>query len=289
MVARSAPLPSAPMGRLEGKVAVVTGGGNGIGRAAAVRFADEGADVVIADLLEEAGKEAVAAVEAMGRRAIFVACDVSREADIDVVMQAAVDELGGLDVLMTCAGISNAGYRSGEDIAASVEVSRRRNEADADLASVFLETTHESWDEVLEVNLTGTFLAIQSAARHMAARGTGGSIITIASIAAKHPEVGGLAYCVSKAGVWMLTKHAARSLAGIGIRVNAIGPGFIDTNMTAVLKTVPGVEDRFLAKVPMNRMGRPAEIAATAAFLASEDASYTTGEMFHVDGGFYTE
>jgi NAD(P)-dependent dehydrogenase (short-subunit alcohol dehydrogenase family) len=142
---------------------------------------------------------------------------------------------------------------------------------------------------VLAVNLTGTLLAVQAAARRMADRGTGGSIITIASIAAKQPEAGTPSYSVSKAGVWMLTKFASAKLSPVGIRVNAIGPGFVDTNMTKIVHAVPELEQRVMAGIPMGRFGRVEEIANTALFLASDESSYTTGEIFHVDGGFYTE
>jgi 3-oxoacyl-[acyl-carrier protein] reductase len=141
---------------------------------------------------------------------------------------------------------------------------------------------------VIDVNLTGTFLAVQAAARHMVGAGTGGSIVTIASVAAKHPEAGPVAYAVSKSGVWMLTKHAARSLGPRGIRVNAIGPGFIDTNMTKLIGELPMVKDQFLASLPLGRFGTPEEVASTALFLASDESSYFTGEILHPDGGFFT-
>ena len=146
----------------------------------------------------------------------------------------------------------------------------------------------EEWTTVLNVNLTGTMLGIQSVARQMMTQGHGGAIVTIASIAAKVPEAGTPSYGVSKAGVWMLTKQAAMALADAGIRVNAIGPGFIKTNMTKIVQ-VTDLADRFLANVPMGRMGEPSEIASTAAFLASDDASYFTGELLHPDGGFFTD
>ena len=269
------------MGRLSGKVAVVTGGGNGIGRACCVRFAAEGADILVADLLEEPAKETVALVEALGRQAIFVPADAASPDDNETIMQRAVDELGGLDVLVTSAGISGAGYKSGEQPQISG--------AGRDPVASFTELPLTDWQAVLDVNLTGTLLAVQSAARRMHARGTGGSIITIASIAGKTPEAGTPSYSVSKAGVWMLTKFASMSLAPVGIRVNAIGPGFIDTNMTAIVRQFPELEAGFLARVPMKRFGLPEEIANTALFIASDESSYTSGEIFHVDGGYYTE
>jgi NAD(P)-dependent dehydrogenase (short-subunit alcohol dehydrogenase family) len=272
--------------RLQGKVAVVTGGGNGIGRACCERFAAEGADVVVADLMDGPGHEVVAAVEAAGRRGIFVRADAASPEDNEEVMQRAVDELGRLDVLVTSAGISGKGYVSDGDTQAQLERMAAGGSALADPVRSFTEFPLDDWQSVLDVNLTGTLLAMQSAARRMTG---GGSIITLASIAAKQPEAGTPAYSVSKAGVWMLTKFAAMTLAEVGIRVNAIGPGFIDTNMTAVVRAVPQVEERFMAHVPMGRFGTPREIADTALFLASDESSYTTGEIFHVDGGFYTE
>lgn len=271
--------------RLQGKVAVVTGGGNGIGRACCERFAVEGADVVVADVLDGPGHQVVAAVEAVGRRGIFVRADASSPEDNEATMQAAVDRFGHLDVLVTSAGISGKGYVSDGDTAAQL-ARMSENPMSADPAQAFTELALDEWHAVLDVNLTGTLLAMQSAARRMT---DGGSIITLASVAAKQPDAGSAAYSVSKAGVWMLTKSASRALASRGIRVNAIGPGFIDTNMSAVVKAVPRIEERFLGQVPMARFGTPAEIASTALFLASDDASYTTGEIFHVDGGFYTE
>ena len=146
-----------------------------------------------------------------------------------------------------------------------------------------------AWQKVIDVNLTGTFLAVLAAARRMVAGGRKGSIVTIASIAAKVPEAGPVAYAVSKAGVWMLTKHVARSLGPAGIRVNAIGPGFIDTNMTRIIGDLPEIKDQLMAAVPLGRMGSPHEIANTALFLATDESSYFTGEILHPDGGFYTD
>ena len=142
---------------------------------------------------------------------------------------------------------------------------------------------------MLDVNLTGTFLAVQAAARRMLDLGRGGSIITIASIAAKHPEAGPVAYGVSKAGVWMVTKQAAMSLGPAGIRVNAIGPGYIDTNMLAVMKTMPGAAERLISGLPLRRLGTPLDVANAALFLAGDESSYFTGEILHPDGGFVTD
>jgi len=275
------------MGRLQDKVAVVTGGANGIGRACCERFAQEGAHVVVADVADAAGKETVAAIEALGRRAVYVHADATSDDDNEEVARRAVDELGGVDVLVTAAGVSHARYESG-NVAADLKLIQEAGPAAADPARTFVDTPRADWQRVLDVNLTGTLLAIQSAARRMLDAGRGGSIVTIASIAAKHPEAGPVAYGVSKAGVWMLTKQAAKSLAPAGIRVNAIGPGFIDTNMTAIVREA-GYWDLVKGTVPLGRMGTALEVANTALFLASDESSYFTGEILHPDGGFYTD
>lgn len=274
--------------RLAEKVALVTGGGNGIGRACCVRFAEEGASVVVADVIDDAAAQTVALVEQVGATATAVHLEAGDAQSNEEAAQLAVDRYGRLDVVVTAAGISHAGYRSG-DREADIEMAVRSASALSDPAQGFLEADLDDWQRVLDVNLTGTFLAVQAAARRMVGRGEGGSVITIASIAAKHPEAGPLGYAVSKAGVWMLTKHAARSLAPAGIRVNAIGPGFIRTNMTQLIDDLEPVRDRLLSTIPMGRMGAAREIAATALFLASDEASYFTGEILHPDGGFYTE
>ena len=270
---------------LEGKVAVVTGGGNGIGRACAERFAEEGVAVVVADLLEGPGMATVDAVKERGGRAVFIATDVTDPAANDAMAARAVEDFGGVDILVTAAGISHSHYRSGEvdaDLARFAEQPLQIGRPEG-----FVGMPLEEWSTVLNVNLTGTMLGIQSVARQMIAQGHGGSIVTIASIAAKVPEAGTPSYGVSKAGVWMLTKQAAVALADASIRVNAIGPGFIKTNMTTMVQGP--IADHFLANVPMGRMGEPSEIASTAAFLASDDASYFTGELLHPDGGYFTD
>ena len=276
------------MARLEGTVAVVTGGGNGLGRACAVRFAEEGADVVLGDIQDDAMAVTVAMVEAVGRRAAAVHADAGSVADNDLLARTAVDSFGRLDVLVTAAGVSSANYVSGD----SSGITRRIYDEGAlalDPAHRFAQLSLDEWNRVFEINTTGTLLAMQAATRQMLALGSRGSIITIASIAGKHPDAGPLPYCVSKSAVVMLTKHTARQLAGAGIRVNAIGPGFIETNMTAPLVDVPELGKRMLDGVPMGRMGIPLEIANTALFLASDESSYFTGEILHPDGGFFTE
>jgi len=274
--------------RLTGKVAVVTGGGNGIGRACCTRFADEGAQVVVADILDAAAKETAAEITAAGGDAIARAVDAADQAANDAMIERAVEAFGGVDILVTAAGVSHADYVSGDterDLASFGSMAQ----ALAEPHRLLLDLDLAAWQRVLDINLTGTLLAVQAAARLMVERQRGGSIITIASIAAKVPEAGPPAYAVSKAGVWMLTKAAARSLAKAGIRVNAIGPGYIETNMTKLLTDMPMVRDLALTQIPMGRVGRPEEVANVALFLASDEASYVTGEILHPDGGFYTD
>lgn len=271
---------------LEGKVAVVTGGGNGIGRACCERFASDGADVVVADIQDDRGDEVVTSVKERGREALFVHLDAASEADNDAMIERTLERFGRVDVLVTAAGIAHAGYVSGDE--------DQQKQWFNDLVTRFgqpaaglLDLEIDAWRTVLDVNLTGTMLAVRSAARAMV-EARSGSIVTIASIAAKRPDAGPAAYSVSKAGVWMFTKAAARQLGPLGIRVNAIGPGFIETNMTAILRQPP-IVDLLMAQIPMARIGQAEEIASVASFLSGDDAAYVTGEIIHADGGFYTE
>lgn len=274
--------------RLDGKVAIVTGGANGIGRACCLRFADEGANVVIADVLEDPARAVAREVVERGRRATTVAYDAADPNSGDALVAEAVASLGGVDILVTAAGVLHGDYRSG-DMERDRAAFDRIAAGIMDPAMRIIDVSLEEWRRVLEVNLTGTFLAVQAVAAHLVTAGRSGSIITIASIAAKHPEAGPAPYAVSKAGVWMLTKAASRALAPRGIRVNAIGPGFIRTNMTRVVTEDEAVVGMLAAQVPMGRVGEPDEVAACAAFLASDDASYVSGEILHPDGGFYTD
>lgn len=272
-------------GRLEGRVAVVTGGANGIGRACCVRFAEEGADVLVADLLDTA--ETVALVKERGREALACHLDAASEPSNEAMAQAAKERFGRIDVLVTAAGILHGNAVSGDldrDRKLLAEAVSRMGQPGAGITTL----DRDEWQKILDVNLTGTMLAVKAVAPAMIEQKSG-SIVTIASIAAKRPEAGPVAYSVSKAGVWMLTKQLARDLGAAGVRVNAIGPGFVETNMTRAFFESDMVRDMFLTQVPLGRVGRPEDIADTALFLASDESSYFTGEILHPDGGYYTE
>jgi glucose 1-dehydrogenase len=241
--------------RLEGKVALVTGAAQGIGFACAQAFAAEGARVVLADVNEERGREA-----ATGLGAAFVRCDVSRKAEVSAAVEKAVKEFGRLDLLVANAGIVHA----------------------AD----FLDLEEADFDRVLAVNLKGIFLAGQAAARQMVKQGGGGAIVNMSSVNAVMAIPNQVPYVVSKGGINQLTKVMALSLAKHRIRVNGIGPGTILTELarTAVLGNAEA-ERRILSRTPLGRMGEPGEIASVAVFLASDDASYLTGQTLYPDGG----
>ena len=279
----------AAMARLTGKVAAITGGANGLGRASAIRFAEEGAaGIVIADVLEEPAREAIRLVEAAGGKAMYCKLNAASRVDNENMVKMAVAEYGRLDIVVTAAGVASADYRSGDRDGASKRMAESLETALTPWVP-FLDLSLAEFQGVIDVNLTGTLLAVQAGAAHMVETGTKGSIITIASILAKS-NAGPVPYNVSKAGVWMLTKVAARVLAPKGIRVNSIGPGYISTNMTEMIKEAPQeFLDQFMLQIPMGRFGEPVEIANTALFLASDESSYFTGEILHPDGGFFTE
>lgn len=267
------------MNRYQGRVAIVTGGSSGIGRACSKRLAAEGARVLIADIDAERGAETVAALAADGAEARFVATDTSRAEANEAMVQAALDAWGQVDVLVAAAGVSSATYVSG------------RPDASPDIKdenSAILNKDPEDWKRVLDVNLTGVMLSNRAFARAAIASERPASIVNIASVAAKVPLPGAADYCVSKAGVWMLTKVLALELVEAGIRVNAVGPGFIDTPMTARMQDDPEDWELIQTMTPMGRLGTPEEIAATTAFLGSDEASFTTGQILFPSGGLFT-
>ncbi len=261
------------MQQLEGKVAVITGGGSGIGRACAERFAAEGASVVIGDINAETAAAAVAAIESKGGTAHAVHLNSASVDDNAAMFQTAVDKYGRLDAVVAATGLSHAGYVSGT----------ATNRASTNL----LDQSLEDWQRVMDVNLNGVMLANQHAARAMIAAGNGGTIVNIAPAAAKVPLRGAADYCVSKAGVWMLTKAFALEAAEYGIRVNAIGPGFIETPMTAAMRDTEEGSGRMTGMTPMGRLGEASEIANTALFLSTSESSYITGQIVFPAGGMF--
>ena len=250
------------MGRLNVKRAIVTGAGSGIGRASALLFAKEGAAVLVVDKTADAVAETARQIAAAGGKAIAMAADAGSEADVEAYVKRAIAEFGGLDVVYANAGISGG------------------------LVPLF-EQTVEHWQEILRVNLIGPFLAIKHAGKHMVAK-KAGSIVCTASVAGLRANAGGNPYSSSKAGVISLVQTAANSFYGTGVRVNAICPGLIETGMTKPIFDMARERgtDRNIGQLnPMNRFGLPEEIAAMAAFLASDDASYVNGQAIAVDGG----
>jgi NAD(P)-dependent dehydrogenase (short-subunit alcohol dehydrogenase family) len=248
------------MDMLEGKTAIVTGGARGIGLAIAKRYVAEGARVVIADIDESTGKAAAAALGAVAR---FVRTDVGAAGDARNVIAEALGFAGDIDILVNNAGIIHT----------------------AD----FLDIAEADFDRVMRINLKGMFLVGQAAARQMVAQVKAGkapgAIVNMSSINARVAIPNQVPYCVSKGGVDQLTKVMALSLSPYGIRVNAIGPGSIMTDILKSIATDQAAKNRLLSRTPLGRVADPDEIAAIAAFLASKDASYITGETIYADGG----
>ena len=242
--------------RLKNKVAIVTGAARGIGLAIAQRFAKEGAKVVMADVLEEEGK---AAAKKIGRRAAFVVCDVGDKQSVDTLVKATVQVHRKLDIMVANAGIVRT----------------------AD----FLDIKEEEWDAVIRVNLKGVFLCGQAAGRQMARSRKGGIIINMSSVNAVLAIPTIAPYVAAKGGVNQLTKTMSISLAPHGIRVNAIGPGTIVTEISKSVLTDDAARRRIMSRTPIGRLGAPDEVASIAVFLACEDSSYVTGQTIYPDGG----
>ena len=261
---------------LQDKVVVITGGASGIGQATAVRFAQEGADVVVADL--QSCDETVRMVRATGRRALALHTDTTKETDVDAMVAAAVEEFGGVDIGVAAAGIATAAGRS--------NVVTRATETDA---GHLVGLATEAFQRVLDVNVLGVMLTDRALARQMLAQGRGGAIVNIASTAAKIPLAGAAPYCVSKAGVWMLTKVLALELAQTGVRVNAVGPGYTTTPMVDGIEENQQAFEAAMSITPMRRMGTAAEIASACLFLASDESSFFTGQILHPAGGQFTD
>ena len=241
--------------RLKDKVAIVTGAGRGLGRGIALKLGREGAKVVVADVIEANAQSAAKEIADAGGKAIAVKADISSKAEVEALFAKAVAELGPIDILVNNAGINR----------------------DAALHKM----TDEQWDKVIAVNLTGTFYCLRLAAQQMRERGYG-RIVNVSSMSWLG-NFGQANYAAAKAGVVGLTKTAARELAKKGITVNAICPGFIDTEMTRGVP--PNVWEAMVGKIWSGRVGSPEDVGNVVAYLASDEASYVTGEVINVSGG----
>lgn len=245
------------MMKFEGKVALVTGASRGIGRAIALALAAQGADVAVNYAgSEAAAKEVAAEIEAMGRKAFVIQADIASTEASTAMVDAVVKEFGRIDVLVNNAGITRDG--------------------------LLMRMKEEDWDAVITTNLKGVFNCTKASIKYMMKQRSG-SIVNISSIVGVMGNAGQANYCAAKAGVIGFTKATAKEVAARGIRVNAIAPGFIKTDMTSVLPEK--VVEAMLAGIPLNRLGETEDIAKAVLFLASSDANYITGQTLHVDGG----
>ena len=249
--------------RLEGRVALITGGARGMGAAEAKLFSREGAKVVIADILEDEGRQTEAEINETGGDAIFIKLDVSQQSDWDAAIERTVEQFGKLDVI-----VNNAGIASGFTIE---------------------ETTVEHWDQIMDVNAKGVFLGTKAAIAQMLSQGGGGSIINISSVSGMIGQKGvSAAYNASKGAVRIFTKSAAVQYASDGIRVNSIHPGGTVTPMTQQVWQGSEIDDDgfvLAPEIPLGRAAKPEEIAYGALYLASDDSSYVTGAELVIDGG----
>lgn len=246
--------------RLQGKAAIVTGGDTGIGKAISLAFAREGASVVVDYHGDRAPADAlVAEIEKAGGKAVVCGADVSKEEDAQALIQKAVEAFGRVDVMVNNAGVEQK--------------------------HPFLETPFEVFQKTVAVNLGGTWLCSQAAARQMVAQGGGGRIINISSVHEELAMPTNAAYCATKGGIRMLTRTIAVGLAQHGITVNDVCPGAVDTPMDAPLKANPKEMKELLDEIPLGRMAKPDEIAELCVYLASDAAAYVTGASFFIDGG----
>jgi glucose 1-dehydrogenase len=250
---------------LSGKVAIVTGAAQGIGEACAIRLAKEGAKVALCDVNDAAGAAVAKAIGAAGGNATFVHCDVAKPEDVTAAIAATLKAYGRIDVLVNNAGVVDD--------------------------APFLDLPLEELDRVLSINLRGAFLMAQAAARQMVKQGPSkagaavGAIVNMSSINERFGLPDHVAYSMSKGGISQLTKAMAVALAAQGIRVNAVGPGTIDTPLLANVVKDKAFRAKVLSRTPIGRYGRPEEIAAIVAWLASDEASYVTGTTIFADGG----
>lgn len=246
--------------RLLDKVAIITGSGRGIGRTMAEMFAAEGAKVVVADIDGESARRAAEEIAEMGKKTLALPVDIAVPEQVDAMIQQTLERFGRLDVLVNNAGIGHN--------------------------KPFLETSLEKWEEQLRVNLTGTFLCAQAAARVMVEQGSG-RIVNVGSISGQRGAQGRAAYGAAKAGIIQLTRVMAVELADRGVCVNAISPGPVDTEQSRGTHTEE-TRRAYRERMPIGRYGERREVAAAALFLASEEAGFVVGHILNVDGGFHS-
>jgi len=248
------------MGKLEGKAAVVTGGGRGIGRAICLAFAKEGADVVVNYASrDQPALEVVDMIQKMGRKAVAVKGNVALKADAERIIQAAAQNFGRVDILVNNAGVTKP--------------------------AMLTKMTEEQWNEVVDIHLKGPFLCTQSASKYMIEHKYG-RIINVTSVAGLVGTKGQINYSSAKGGVIALTKSAARELADYGITVNVILLGIVSTEMTEKIRTDPKLQEIYLRRILLNRFAEPEEIVPAFVFFASDDSRYITGQLLCVDGGY---
>ena len=244
--------------KLAGKVALVTGAAQGIGKAVALLLARNGADIVVSDINLEKAEETAKEVQILGRKALAIKVDVAKSDDVDKMVQAILAQFGHIDILINNAGIARD--------------------------KLILRMTEEDWDAVLNINLKGTFNCTKAVVRHMSKQKSG-KIVSIASVVGEMGNAGQGNYAASKAGVIGFTKTIAREFAQRGINVNAIAPGYIETPMTEALPDK--VKEDLKRLIPMDRLGKPEDVAEAVLFLVSESANYITGQVLNVNGGIY--
>ncbi len=244
------------MSKFQNKVAVVTGAARGIGKVIAFNLARQGADIIISDVSVDDGEKTAGEIQKLNRKCIFVRCDVSVTDDVNNLISKTISEFGRIDILVNNAGITKD--------------------------TLLIRMKDEAWDQVLDINLKGSFLCSRAAAKEMMKQRSG-RIINISSVVGLMGNLGQVNYSASKAGLIGLTKSSAKELAPRGITVNAIAPGFIETEMTQKLSEE--VRETYLNVIPLNRFGSPDDVASCVAFLASDEAKYISGEVIRVDGG----
>lgn len=243
---------------LHGKVALITGAAQGIGKSVALLLAQKGADIVVSDINLEKAQETAKEIEAFGRKTMAIKVDVANSGDAERMVQAVIEQFGKIDILVNNAGIARD--------------------------KLILRMTEEDWDAVLNINLKGTFNCTKAVVKHMSKQRSG-KIVNIASVVGEMGNVGQANYAASKAGVIGLTKTVAREFAQRGINVNAIAPGYIQTPMTDALPEK--VKEELKRLIPMERLGQPGDVAEAVLFLVSEASTYITGQVLNVNGGIY--